>query len=194
MQTSGRRAMRAATFNEPAYEGFEGAGRNGFVALMLRHPRDVFGIAAALCGIGAILINALFLQNARHPAPLFGANVVNLRANETIVPPVVKSPQPRPVEFARPDAPRATKPAAAAAANTNADPLGELISTNRRMMAVQRALTQFGYGQIKPDGAMGPETRAAIERFEKEQKLPVTGKMSDRLVRDLGALTGRPLE
>ena len=41
---------------------------------------------------------------------------------------------------------------------------------------------------------MGPSTLAAIEHFEKEQKLPVTGKITDKLVRDLGALTGRPLE
>lgn len=205
MQNGGRRAMQAGAFSKPAFDDRAYAGaltRNSFVALMLRHPSDVFGIAAALCGVTAILINALFLQTARHPAPLFGANVVNLRANEAIVPPV-KSPQPRPTELTRIDAPRAVKataPNAAvnapanAAASANADPLGDLISANRRVMAVQRALTQFGYGQIKPDGAIGPETRAAIERFEKEQKMPVTGKISDKLVRDLGALTGRPLE
>lgn len=193
MQQSGRRATRAGTFDEPAYANT--AERNGFVALLLNHPRDAFGIAAALCGVAAILINALFLQNARHPAPLFGTNVVNLRANETIVPPT-KSPQPRPVELTRVDASRAAKPSAPAqsSASAQADPLGDLIAGNRRIVAVQRALTQFGYGQIKPDGAMGPSTRAAIERFEKEQKLPVTGKITDKLVRDLGALTGRPLE
>ncbi|HEX9361560.1 MAG TPA: peptidoglycan-binding protein, partial [Bradyrhizobium sp.] len=34
----------------------------------------------------------------------------------------------------------------------------------------------------------------AIQKFERERKLPVTGQMSDRLVRELIAVTGRPIE
>ena len=74
------------------------------------------------------------------------------------------------------------------------DPIAELLAPNRRVLAVQRALTDFGYGQIKPTGSLGPETRAAIERFERERKLPVTGQVSERLTRELTAVTGRPLE
>ena len=51
-----------------------------------------------------------------------------------------------------------------------------------------------GHWQIKPTGAYGPDTRAAIEKFERERKLPITGQISDRLVRELAALTGEPLE
>ena len=61
-------------------------------------------------------------------------------------------------------------------------------------MAVQRALSDFGYGQIKPSGQFDPATKTAIEKFERDRKLPVTGQISDRLVRDLAATTGRPLE
>ena len=43
-------------------------------------------------------------------------------------------------------------------------------------------------------GTYDPETRAAIERFERERKLPVSGQVSDRLTRELSAMTGRPLE
>jgi len=64
----------------------------------------------------------------------------------------------------------------------------------RRIVAVQRALADFGYGQLRPTGIFGPETKAAIERFERERKLPVTGQISDRLTRELAAVTGRPLE
>jgi peptidoglycan hydrolase-like protein with peptidoglycan-binding domain len=60
--------------------------------------------------------------------------------------------------------------------------------------AVQRALTEYGYGQLKPTGTVGPDTKAAIEKFEHERKLPVTGQMSERLVRELAAITGRPIE
>ena len=61
-------------------------------------------------------------------------------------------------------------------------------------MAVQRALADFGYGQIKPTGIFDPDTRVAIEKFERDRRLPVTGQISDRVVRELAALTGRPLE
>ena len=65
---------------------------------------------------------------------------------------------------------------------------------SKRVIAVQRALTEFGYGQIKPTGIIDPDTQAAIERFERERKLPVTGQVTDRLVRELAAMTGRPLD
>ena len=82
----------------------------------------------------------------------------------------------------------------AAAAPSRPDPIAELLAPNRRVVAVQRALTDFGYGQIKPSGIINPETKAAIERFERERKLPVTGQISERLTRELAAITGRPLE
>src|SRR5262249_23863795 len=64
----------------------------------------------------------------------------------------------------------------------------------RRVIALQRALAEYGYGQIKPSGIVDSETHAAIERFERERKLPITGQASDRVVRELAAMTGRPLE
>jgi len=65
---------------------------------------------------------------------------------------------------------------------------------SKRVVAVQRALAEYGYGQIKPTGLIDAETQAAIEKFERERKLPVTGQPSDRVTRELAALTGRPLE
>ena len=64
----------------------------------------------------------------------------------------------------------------------------------RRVAAVQRALTQYGYGQLKPTGAVGADTQAAISKFERERKLPVTGQMSDRLVKELTAMIGHPID
>jgi peptidoglycan hydrolase-like protein with peptidoglycan-binding domain len=63
-----------------------------------------------------------------------------------------------------------------------------------RVLAVQRALAEFGYGQIKTTGVFDPTTKSAIEKFERERKLPVSGKLSDRLMKELAAVTGRPLE
>jgi peptidoglycan hydrolase-like protein with peptidoglycan-binding domain len=39
-----------------------------------------------------------------------------------------------------------------------------------------------------------PETRAAIERFQRARGLPIDGRISDGLVRELSGLLGRPLE
>ncbi len=65
---------------------------------------------------------------------------------------------------------------------------------SRRVIALQRALAEFGYGQIKPTGFLDGETQAAIEKFERERRLPITGQPSDRVTRELAAMIGRPLE
>ena len=67
-------------------------------------------------------------------------------------------------------------------------------SASRRVAAVQRALTEYGYGQLKPTGTVGSDTQAAIQKFEREHKMPVTGQMSDRLVRELVAMIGHPID
>ena len=95
---------------------------------------------------------------------------------------VVKStsaPATTPANVARPPAPI---PATAQSAGA------------RRVAAVQRTLTQYGYGQLKPTGAVGSDTQAAISKFERERKLPVTGQMSDRLVKELTAMVGHPID
>jgi len=74
------------------------------------------------------------------------------------------------------------------------DPIAELIAPTKRVLAIQRALSDFGYGQIKPTGSYDADTRTAIEKFERDHRLPVTGQISDRFVRELAAMTGRPLE
>ena len=67
-------------------------------------------------------------------------------------------------------------------------------ASSKRVLAVQRALAEFGYGQIKPTGVVDADTRAAVERFERERRLPITGQISDRVARELASVTGRPLE
>jgi hypothetical protein len=64
----------------------------------------------------------------------------------------------------------------------------------RRAAAVQRALTEYGYGQLKPTGTIGSDTQMAIQKFERERKLPVTGQISDRLVRELTIVIGHPID
>jgi peptidoglycan hydrolase-like protein with peptidoglycan-binding domain len=67
---------------------------------------------------------------------------------------------------------------ASGAASAEHDPL---------VAAVQNALAVSAYGPLTADGVAGPETRAAIERFQRDHNLPVTGEVSESLVLELRA-------
>jgi hypothetical protein len=67
-------------------------------------------------------------------------------------------------------------------------------SGSRRVAAVQRALTEYGYGQLKPTGTVGPDTQAAIAKFERERKIPANGQMNERLVHELSVMIGHPID
>jgi hypothetical protein len=94
-------------------------------------------------------------------------------------------PQAAPASIARPPAPI---PAA------RHETIASQTPAARRVAAVQRTLTEYGYGQLKPTGTVGSDTQAAIQKFERERKLPVTGQVSDRLLRELTAMIGRPVD
>lgn len=158
-----------------------------------RRPKDAVCLGLAVAAAGFIVVNALFLQTGPHPAPIFAevaqpgvppsANVAN--------PPAKRRSSARLSAATLPAAP--PNAIAAVRAESRSDPIAELLEPTNRTMAVQRALTEFGYGQIKPTGTVGPETKAAIEKFERERKLPVTGQVSERLTRELAAMKGGPL-
>jgi Putative peptidoglycan binding domain len=48
--------------------------------------------------------------------------------------------------------------------------------------AAQLALTQLGYGFLKDDGVLGPNTRRAIELFERAKGLAVSGTLGAKTV------------
>jgi hypothetical protein len=240
------------------------AARTGLARRLIRfacrHPVEI-AVTLVLSGAGgAIAWNALALQTARHPAPLFSpratldpaAPMPPLRpasappqASEAdaLVPPVAPNPQ---TSLPTPAAPAAARPArdsigdlirgsdpaaapgravpampparptvtAAAAPPTVATPqkppvmrdaIGDLIrlgepapippgfvgktEQSRSVGAAQRALSRLGYG-VAVDGLMGPGTRQAIEQFERDRRLPVTGELGPRTARELSAQSG----
>jgi peptidoglycan hydrolase-like protein with peptidoglycan-binding domain len=87
-------------------------------------------------------------------------------------------------------------PAAKAAAPEPArnDPIAQLLAPSKRVSAAQSILAAYGYGQIKLTGTLDPQTQDAIRKFEASHKMPVTGQMSDQLVRALSEMSGRPID
>ena len=59
-----------------------------------------------------------------------------------------------------------------------------------RVKLVQSGLSELGYSPGPVDGHIGEQTREAIRSFERDRRLPKTGKISDRLVEELRKVTG----
>ncbi|KQP31180.1 hypothetical protein ASF49_11445 [Methylobacterium sp. Leaf104] len=192
-----------------------GAGR-----AVLRHPGEVLGVAAVLGAVSMICLNALGYQMGRHPAPIFPKlppNATVSRAAEGPKPPAsaVAKGEVAKGEVAKADATRSEvarseardEPAGSeGAAKAPRDGIGELIRSGESAGAettasvaslgglsiaqAQRALVKLGYGPLKADGLMGASTRAAIEKFERDRKLPVKGEPSQRTFRELATRAG----
>jgi hypothetical protein len=167
--------------------------------ILLHSPKDLLAGSLAFAAVAAIVANAMFMQAGHHPAPMFGSGATTLLGSPQANP----LPRPRPVEADTASA-RSTEPHANAGdvhanpvkpAASHSDPVADLIiNATRRVAAVQRTLTEYGYGQLKPTGTVGTDTQTAIRKFEHARRMPVTGQMSDRLVRELAAMTGRPID
>jgi hypothetical protein len=157
-------------------------------------PVDSFAILGAVAATIVIVVNAVFLQTGARPGPFV--------ANPTLPKPdavdTSTKPTPRIVDLSAthsvaPLRPPQAVPTPVPSPRRN-DPIADLITPSPRITAVQRALSNYGYGQIKLTGLLDDATSQAIEKFERERKMPVTGRMSDRLVNELTAMTGHPLE
>jgi hypothetical protein len=69
--------------------------------------------------------------------------------------------------------------AAETAAGPRTPASAEVAGASERVETAQQALTRLGHGPLAADGIMGPATRAAIERFQSEQGLAITGELDD---------------
>lgn len=177
-------------------------------------PGSVFGGVVALVAAGFICVNALDSQKGRHPAPILPKVAPKVAAK---APPPAPTParqeavrdvarEPVPAPAANPASPKPTAPdriaeliraedttasvnprtkPAAAKAEASAPAVDPAVSR------AQRALAKLGYGPIKADGAMGPATKAAIEKFERDRKLPVTGEAAGKTLRALETGAGK---
>jgi hypothetical protein len=198
--------------------------KRGFLMrALLYSPKDLVAGLLGIAAASAIIVNALYLQSGPHPAPMFGSFVAlpttlpganplpRPRPTDADVSPLdPKMIETRPADVKTADA----KTDAKGADQKYADPLADLVKSisggqsaaarpqptaaqsggARRIAAVQRALTDYGYGQLKPTGMVGADTQVAIQKFERERKLPVTGQVSERVVRELAIVIGHPID
>ena len=218
------------------------ASRPWWWRLLLSRPRDTIAGAVALGAVIAIIINGVWLQHGRHPAPIFAIKPLPVAASRDTVGSLqrphteahhdpapgsaaarpnaaVELPRPRPgtapaAAPGRKDAiadllghvvqsqphvqppPRQAAPPAAAAPVPPAPiptPSRSLAQPSRQVLAVQRALSDFGYGQLKPTGMMDEPTRSAIKQFQSARNLQPTGELNDQVRRELASMVGHEL-
>lgn len=150
-----------------------------------RRPVDSLAILTAAAASAIIVVNAVFLQSGSRAAPF----VANPRASQVAS---IDERWPSPSPMSSHSAATAVTPQPVAMRRD--DPIADLIRPSPRIAAVQRTLSDFGYGQIEPSGILDDATIAAVEKFERERKLPVTGEVSDRLVGALSTMVGHPLQ
>lgn len=183
----------------------------------LRHPGEILGVGVVLGAVSLICLNALGYQAGRHPAPIFPKVAASRPAATADKPkavrpaveatamdaPKAQSAKPEP---AKAEAIKAETAKAEAPSRTPRDGIGEIIKAGDAKGAettasvaspgsptiaqAQRALVKLGYGPLKADGLMGAGTRAAIEKFERDRKLPVKGEPSAQTLRELAARAG----
>jgi len=60
------------------------------------------------------------------------------------------------------------------------------VSHSQEIKKVQESLRDKGYYHAKVDGISGPQTRAAIRQYQKDENLPVTGRMNAKTGGKLG--------
>jgi hypothetical protein len=58
---------------------------------------------------------------------------------------------------------------------------------------IQAILASLGFSSATADGTMSQATREAIKRFEASRKLPESGKLGERLLIEIIAVSGRPI-
>ncbi len=182
-----------------------GAGLKTPVRLLM-----FFGLAVMVM----VPINALFLQEGRHPAPLF--HIAALEP-ETLhvdapLPPTRPSAPAAPKLDAAKSAPVKMEPAkkadgddliadliegrlpkSDAKPHQGKDAIGDQIAhagvDNKTVLFAQHALVKLGY-VLHQDGVFGGTTRQAIEMFERANHMPVTGELTPKLVKLLSQRSG----
>jgi hypothetical protein len=159
-------------------------------------PARGYAAAALTAALVGIVVNALALQHARHPAPFFArppvvatapaptpAAVPAQAAAETTGAPAAPTPPARPVQLG------------GGAASGGDDAIADMLRADqeqeaqKRLAAAQAALVKLGY-VVKADGEPSAATSTALRDFERAHGLPPSNEVTPRLLKALtGAVT-----
>lgn len=188
---------------------------NRFAGYILHDPARTVAMSLLLTALASVAINALYLQPVHHPAPVFEvpANAMPQDTQPEPAPAQVPVPVARSTAFStavQPMDDRAlpatgfSEPPSTPSAATGAqkpDMIADLITSSASkppapsptVLNAQRALAKLGYS-IRPDGINGGSTRQAVERFERDNRLPVKGDLTPKIRRELSIATGIVIE
>ncbi len=96
-------------------------------------------------------------------------------------------PRPKPGSYDR--SLRSTAPIPPAAIDT---PPSQPVDT--RLARIQQLLSDLGYGPLSADGVMGANTSSAIQRFQLDRGLPITGELSPAVIERLEMVSGQKID
>lgn len=180
-------ASAAVLFNALALQqGRSGGGRSSTVPTPAAAPADIRQVHnPAPVAPAAAPAPSTSQPAAATTPPAAAAPVAPLPPSKPAPPPRAAAPAPAPSVAAA--APAATPNIASLL------PPGE-VPVSQRIVEIQKALARLGYGPIRIDGRVGETTKQAIERFERDRRLPVTGEVSDRVIRELNAVAGLSIQ
>ena len=154
-------------------------------------PARGYAAAALTAALVGIVVNALALQHARHPAPFFVHTPAVAAA-----PASTPAPPPAPAVAETAGAPATPTPPArpvqlgGAAASGGDDAIGDMLradqeqESQRRLVAAQTALVKLGY-VLKSDGEPSAATNTALRDFERAHGLPPSNDVTPRLLKAL---------
>lgn len=152
------------------------AGRAALWALSryMRAPLTHTGLLL-LVGTSALAAsNALYLQQAMHPAPLFAPETSARAASEPQQAPVIPA--------ARTARPQIVAPLQPVETTGSVVPEPEAVIGNAEVFELQRKLALMNFFDGKIDGYYGPQTAGAIRKFEERAGLPATGELTPEIL------------
>lgn len=151
-----------------------------FLNLVLSKPVETVGTAAILAAAVAIVVNALFLQNTLHPAPLLARasaqDGLPRRAGQPLLEPVARPALPTMPHSIAAQQP-VTQPALPTPRTSDADQ-----DRVKMLRALQAELAAGGFYEGAADGLTGPKTDSAIRAFQAKAGMPVDGQPSEALL------------
>jgi peptidoglycan hydrolase-like protein with peptidoglycan-binding domain len=145
--------------------------------ILWRYPARTGGVLLGGAVATAITVNALFMQDGNHPAPMFTTRPVStaLAPSDFVPTPAPEIPVPLP---------RATPRLVQTVAATPpvvATPRPPAAADRSLIEKIQASLTALGHYRGTIDGIFGSRTRAAIEAYQRSAGIPVTGEPSEAL-------------